>query len=221
MLRHIPFYASLIGKELLDGGKSTAGMVLVYGAIEAHAMGDKGCIASNKTIADECGLKEATVAVFVSVLNKNGWIKVLLDSNNHRKRIYPLMEIKPPFNVHKTPLLSTLNIDNSNKNTVIDKLSNDSVEIQRIYDLYIEKYNRNPSHYKLTDRRRQKIRARLKDAGYEMLSKAIISAAADPFYSGGNDRGWKADLDYITRSYEVVERLSQLEEQTKVVEFKL
>ena len=53
MLKHIPFYASLMGAKLYDKDTATTSHVLVYGAIEAHSMGDKGCIASNKTIANE------------------------------------------------------------------------------------------------------------------------------------------------------------------------
>ena len=49
-----------------------------------------------------------------------------------------------------------------------------------------------------------------------MLIKAIDSVADDPFYMGDNDRGWTADLDFVIRSYEQVERLSNLKERGKV-----
>ena len=127
MLKHIPFYASLMGANLYDKDTATTSHVLIYGSIEAHSMGDKGCIASNKTIASETGLKESTTAKCISQLNKAGWVSVELDDNNHRKLIQPLLTIatplptsKPPFTPQKTPLYSTVNIDNSNKNTVID-----------------------------------------------------------------------------------------------------
>ncbi len=131
MLKHIPFYASLMGAKLYDKDTATTSHVLVYGAIEAHSIGDKGCIASNKTIASETGLKESTTAKCISQLNKAGWVSVELDDNNHRKLIQPLLTIapplptsKPPFTPQKTPLYSTVNIDNSNKNTVIDNSTN-------------------------------------------------------------------------------------------------
>jgi hypothetical protein len=61
--------------------------------------------------------------------------------------------------------------------------------------------------YRLTDKRRAKAAARLKDAGYEMCKKAIVNAAKDPWMHGENDRGWKMDLyDYLFRSYEEVEK---------------
>ena len=141
MLKNIPFYASLLQKEFADGTNPTSGLVLVYGAIEAHSFGERGCIASNKTIADECGLKATSVANAISVLNREGWIRVDLDENNHRVLITPLLEIarppsltsEPPFTVQVTPLHSTVNIEYSNKNTVRDIVSNDTRQKPKVY----------------------------------------------------------------------------------------
>lgn len=123
MLKHIPFYASLLERP----EKPTIGMVLVYGAIEAHSFGEKGCIASNKTIAQETGLKEKTVANAISLLNKYRWVIVHLDNNNHRTLIEPSLTIEPPFTVQGTPLPATRNIEYSNKNTVIENDTNVSL----------------------------------------------------------------------------------------------
>ena len=130
MLKNIPFYSSLLGRQI---GKTTTkhSHVLVYGAIEAHSMGEKGCIASNKTIALETGLGEGTVANRISELNQFGWIKVTLNDYNHRISIVPLLELRvpslvsePPFTHELTPLHSPVNIEYSNKNTVIDNSTN-------------------------------------------------------------------------------------------------
>ncbi len=128
MLKNIPFYSSLLGRQI---GKTTTkhSHVLIYGAIEAHSMGKKGCIASNKTIALETGLGEGTVANRISELNQFGWIKVTLNDYNHRTSIVPLLELRvpslpsePPFTHQLTPLHSPVNIEcsieYSNKNTV-------------------------------------------------------------------------------------------------------
>lgn len=87
------------------------------------------------------------------------------------------------------------------------------VETQSVYDLYVDKFHKNPNTYKLTDKRKAKIRSRLKDAGYDMLEKAIINTASSPFHTGDNDRGWSADLDFIVRSYEQVEKLASMGQQ--------
>lgn len=120
MLKHIPFYASLLGRPVGDKLKATHSHVLVYGAIEVHASGPRGCKASNRTIAAETGLAENTVAKTICQLSACGWVKTELDNNNHRKGILPLLEIqapllpsKPPLLPSKPPLYSPVNIDNS------------------------------------------------------------------------------------------------------------
>lgn len=95
--------------------------------------------------------------------------------------------------------------------------SDDLVKTQSVYDLFIKLFEKNPNTYKLTDKRKLKIKARLKDAGYEMLAKAIENTSKSEFHRGDNDRGWTADLDYITRSYENVEKLAALETKKTVV----
>nr|DAV75072.1 MAG TPA: helix-turn-helix domain protein [Caudoviricetes sp.] len=96
MLKNIPFYASLLNRELANGKRTKHSHVLVYGAIETHALGDYGCIASNKTIAAETGLTAGTVANTISELNASGWIKVTLNENNHRVNIEPKLTINTP-----------------------------------------------------------------------------------------------------------------------------
>jgi DNA-binding transcriptional ArsR family regulator len=98
------------------------------------------------------------------------------------------------------------------------RVSSDTTEsneqIQHVYDYFIKQFDSNPAQYKLTPKRKTKIKARLRDCGQEVLTKAIDNVAASDFYRGDNDRNWKADLDFITRSYEQVEKLSQLNTQT-------
>ena len=96
MLKNIPFYASLLNRELANGKITKHSHVLVYGAIETHALGDYGCIASNKTIAAEVGLSTGTVANIISELNASGWIRVNLDEKNHRANIEPKLTITVP-----------------------------------------------------------------------------------------------------------------------------
>lgn len=98
-----------------------------------------------------------------------------------------------------------------------NKEDNNNVETQRVYDLFVSLFNKNPNTYKLTDKRKLKIKSRLKDAGIEMLEEAITKTSKSKFHNGDNDRGWCADLDFIIRSYEQVERLSQLKSSTQEI----
>lgn len=102
--------------------------------------------------------------------------------------------------------------DNKTNNKEINKESDKvAVEVQRTYDLFVEKFDKNPNTFKLTPKRQKKIKTRLKDCGETMLRQAIENTAKNEFYRGKNDRGWKADLDFIIRSYEQVERLANME----------
>lgn len=102
---------------------------------------------------------------------------------------------------------------NSNKNKEIRIKNNSNVEIQSIYDHYIETFKKNKNQYRLTASRKSKIQARLEDAGKDMLLLAIDNTADSDFHMGDNDRGWRADLDFIIRSYEQTEKLANMAEQ--------
>ena len=102
---------------------------------------------------------------------------------------------------------------NSNKNREVRIKNNSNVEIQSIYDHYIETFKKNKNQYRLTAKRKSKIQARLADAGKDMLLLAIDNTADSDFHMGDNDRGWRADLDFITRSYEQTEKLANMAEQ--------
>lgn len=207
MIKHIPFYADLLEYNFGDK-KPTLGIVLLYGAVEFHASGEKGCIASNKTLAKETGLKESSVKTLLSEMHKHGWIYVETDEYNHRKLITPLMYINTPSMSINPPRQSPLTINTVNRKTV-NKES--YVETQNVYDHYIKSFNKNPSYYKLTDSRKKKIRRRLKEYSVDVLLKAIDNVANSPWHTGDNDRGWKADLDWIIRSEEQVGKLAEME----------
>lgn len=72
--------------------------------------------------------------------------------------------------------------------------------------------------FRLTDKRRLAIARRLKDAGYEMLVRAIKSISRSPFHRDGIDsRGEKgtftASLEWLCNSYEKVEEWANKNEK--------
>ena len=81
-------------------------------------------------------------------------------------------------------------------------------EVDNIFNLWLSCFGL--SERKLTQGRVVKIKRRLKDCGKEQLELAIRNASQDYFYRGDNDRGWQADIDYICRSVEIVERLANM-----------
>lgn len=83
-------------------------------------------------------------------------------------------------------------------------------ELEKVYQHYLERFGTTAKRYKLTEKRRAKLKSRLQDCGAEMICEAIDHAKEDYWYSGNNQRDWKADLDFIIRSYENVEKLANL-----------
>ena len=81
-------------------------------------------------------------------------------------------------------------------------------EVDNIFNLWLSCFGL--SERKLTSGRVMKIKRRLKDCGKDQLELAIRNASQDYFYRGDNDRGWQADIDYICRSAEIVERLANM-----------
>lgn len=92
----------------------------MYGAIEVHSMGEKGCIASNKTLGENIGLSAGRAANIISELAKAEWIEVSMDGNNHRTLITPLMTInktvKTPSQSSEPTLNKSVNISNNRSN---------------------------------------------------------------------------------------------------------
>lgn len=97
-----------------------------------------------------------------------------------------------------------------------NKETNVSDEMQSIYALFIKSFKKNENTYKLSPARKAKLKVRLNDAGKEMIEKAIINVSNSPFHMGDNDRGWTADLDFIIRSYEQVEKLAAMNNKSSV-----
>lgn len=57
-----------------------------------------------------------------------------------------------------------------------------------------------PDYTRITDRRRRALQARAADPEWlALLPEALDAMIATPFYSGENDRNWKADLDYLLK----------------------
>lgn len=153
MLNNISFFPALAKFKLADNTKINRSHILVYGAILAHSFGQRGCIASNETIAKETMLQKATVANYISLLNKSGWIRVEIDENNHRICIVPLLEISLPIHrgvntlspISEYPLHTTVNIEYSKENTVRETSTNvegltsyGKAEINELFDAWEE-----------------------------------------------------------------------------------
>ncbi|WP_442679781.1 hypothetical protein ACSBM8_00820 [Sphingomonas sp. ASY06-1R] len=62
----------------------------------------------------------------------------------------------------------------------------------------------------LTPRRRQSLKARLREHGAQAVLEAIANLAASPFHCGRNDRGWRASLGWLLTSPENFQKMLEL-----------
>lgn len=182
-----------------------------------------------ENIADRTGLSRYQQAEALKKLNEMGIVKTIV-KGVPAKRYFKLdveklanqLANNSQSSLQKTDKLDVKKLATNNNNIKIinnnnnknregegDK-ENENQEIERVYEHYLDTFGTTAGRYKLTDKRKAKLKSRLQDCGAEMLIDAIDHARADYFYNGNNDRGWKADLDFIIRSYENVERLANL-----------
>ena len=190
MLHTISFHASLLGRELDQNTKSTNAHVLLYGAIEVHTLGEKGCIASNALLAKETGLTPNTVAKCLSQMNHGGWIEITSKGQKHsyRDKIIPLLEIIAPKSYHtvkpvlpdsKTSLTveynqsyRTVNRDNSidnNEVTVESSVSSETTtkQVNEIINQFSLKIDPKNKSYYGREPQREACRFLIEQYGYD------------------------------------------------------
>lgn len=189
--------------------------------IDSLDQGEKGCYASNEHLAEFCQCSRTKVSTAIKKLIDCGYIYVQNFDGRKRELKSSLSNFeKQTFKKCEAAYqnLKESNIDNNTNNNTNregqgDKENqdlNESQEVERVYMHYLNRFGTTAGRYKLTDKRKAKLKSRLQDCGADMIIDAIDHARADYFYNGDNDRGWKADLDFIIRSYENVEKLANL-----------
>jgi DNA-binding transcriptional regulator YhcF (GntR family) len=167
-------------------------------------------------LADLCGVNRNTLYKAILRLEKE---KMITRSVNTQYTVYYICRWDDYQSSSETLGKHKVNAKQTQSNTLTriknkELRNNTIVETQSVYDLYIKSFQKNTNTYKLTSKRKIKIQARLKDNGKEMLEKAILNTSNSSFHRGDNDRGWQADLDFIIKSYEQVEKLASFSPQS-------
>lgn len=216
----------VIQKWMLTDLKLKSTELLVYAIIYGFSQDGQGeCWASLDYFLLWTGASRASVIRAINSLEEKGLIKrrkrvgttsalsVVLEKTNCSKGSVKMRQGGVKMRRGSVKMIPNNKENKKTNKEEINKEESDkvAVEVQRTYDLFIEKFGKNPNTFKLTPKRQKKIKARLKDCGETMLREAIENTAKNEFYRGENERGWKADLDFILRSYEQVERLANME----------
>ncbi len=129
MLKLIPFYASLLKQQLADNRKATKVHVLLYGAIESHSIGPKGCIAGNDLLSEETGITKSEIRRYLKEMKDAGWITYEVGKDSKRGEIIPMFKLGLPLWENPTPPVgkTTRGVRN-NPTPTIDIISEVAVE---------------------------------------------------------------------------------------------
>lgn len=101
-----------------------------------------------------------------------------------------------------------------------DRLDKDSIyisakaDVQSVFDAYNSTCTKLPKANKLTDKRKQAIKKFLKEFTVEEFNTICVNANNTEFYTGKNDRKWRANLDFLIRPDKAV-KLLEIKESNK------
>lgn len=168
---------------------------LLYGEISSLCNNEGFCWASNSYFANLYSVSVRTIIRLINELKNKGYINVKLEYNTDlktvkRRLIYLVTKLSVP---HDIDVSTPSDTDVTYNNTSINNKNN-------IYKSLIDFYNDKnifPKLLKLTDTRKRKIDARIKEQGYDNIIKAIDIASKSDFLIGKNERSWKMDFDWL------------------------
>jgi hypothetical protein len=89
-------------------------------------------------------------------------------------------------------------------------ISSDELNIIEHFNSVFEK------KYRITSDRKKKIKLRLKSYTVDEIKSAIDGLSKSKFHNGENDRGWVADIDFLIRNDEQIDKFLNI--QTKIKE---
>jgi len=161
------------------------------------------------------GKTKATITPKIKKLEEEEFIETIMqkdiDYGGNRKYVRLLSKCDNLFRklnevVKKTKRDSfrKLNVDNNinnNNNTIDNNI------FSEIFNFYLEK---SKTKERLTQEKLRSLKTRMKSYSADDLKLAITHAYEDNFYSGNNNRGWKATFYWIMKNDEHVERLINL-----------
>lgn len=175
-------------------------------------------------LSEQTGLSVQTIRTCIKRLKSTGEVTDLADNRGRIITIckwddYQLIYSDRPTehltinqqatNKQLTTTKNDKNENNDNNNTiVVDQKLND--EVKQVFEKADGKLNKSNSPYKRTQLRKQKIRLRLRTFGIKEVLRAFDNTARSPHHAGDNDRGWRANIDFVIRSDEQMERLLDL-----------
>lgn len=207
--------AVLYDERLKNGEK------ILYTFISSLSNKSGYCFASNTYLSEIVGVTKNTIKIYLKKLEDLNYInrsyKSCEDNDEVERKIYLVYD--ELFNVDEVARKSgqgwhenraggsTKNVPYNNTSIIIQDNNIRDIESGKSqnynYDLIVSKYNliakecKLTSIYKLSDKRRIKLKARLDEIGEDELLKALDKIKESSFLKGNNDRNWKISFDWL------------------------
>lgn len=175
------------------------------------------CTAGNEYFAEFLGVSERTIARGIAHLKELGLIKSEFDGRTRTLRSVNLSYLLCQFDTQLNNSISS-NINISNTNNINNKqeefiLEEESKKEEKGAQIkqFVEDYNSIckslPKCIRMTAKRSKGIANLLKRYSYEDILTVFNNLENSAFCTGKNDRGWKADIDFILREDKFVAAL--------------
>lgn len=158
-------------------------------------------------------VKSSNVVTIITILNwekyqggdnsESSEAKTILSAPEAMPEIAPSSpEIVVAEEVETAPAIALVPVEESQVKTEIlpiSKPKKPDVDCEFILRLYHDRCPSLPKVLKLSDKRKMKIRVRFEEMeyNYETLQQVFDKAEASRFMRGDNQRGWRADFDWI------------------------
>lgn len=166
------------------------------------------CIAGNDYFAEFCNCSESAVTKAIKHLQALNLIEILSFDGRHRKiRVVNFTRQSSKFYEADSENLRAINTINNTtkKKLLIDKSINNNIvdsgtpEVQEFVKLYRDICVSLPNPRYIQSARKKAIINIVKKYSLEDIKTVFTNAQASDFLTGKNDRGWKADIDFILR----------------------
>jgi len=192
----MPNYYSVIPANVRYDNELRDKAKLLYGEISSLCNKDGYCWASNSYFAQLYGVSKTTISTLLSELANKGYIQIEIIKKEKTKEI-------ESRKIYITPIKNNLNTYLKNFKYPIEKNlkeNNINNNINNIINIYNKKCTNLPKINKLTEKRKSAIKRFLKEFNEDDFRKICEIANKSEFLIGDNDRGWKADFDFLLRT---------------------
>lgn len=174
-------------------------------------------ITGRKSLATSLSLSEQQVRTSLSKLKSTSEITInstnkfsLITINNYD--LYNSANQQPNQQVTSNQPTSnqqvtTNNNDNNEKNEKKERGVSSKNWKKEYGEMYIQAFNKFfKTNYRLTRERERKLKERFKTFDSDQVALALVNLSESKFHQGQNDRGWRADPDFLIRSDEQVDK---------------